>query len=91
LTAAAADGNTGTKGDVFHSPACATTSPAMLNELNNLCGGTTFPKCTFANQQCTSVHACGSCLATIGAGVVQWLRGSALGRRNRRPWPSTAL
>jgi hypothetical protein len=69
LYAATSDDDTnGTKTDVLRSPACTTTERALLQDLEDNCGGATFPTCTFFKQKCTASPKCASCLATFGAG-----------------------
>jgi hypothetical protein len=67
------DANTsnGTKAAALRSPACTVltaTNPALLNTLINVCGGSSFPVCTFYKQQCASMPDCASCLATLDSG-----------------------
>ena len=64
----AATAGDGTKAEAFRSSACAATNFALLVDLVDDCGGTSFPVCSFFKHRCTSFPECGACLATLNAG-----------------------
>ena len=69
FTAAANHGSNGTKAAAFRSRACTATSPTLLNDMQNECGGQgSFPTCSSVKQSCTSLPECEVCLATFMAG-----------------------
>ena len=66
--ATGSDGSNNTKAEIFRGPQCTAANSKLLHNVESLCGGTTFPQCTYHKGQCASLPECETCLARLSAG-----------------------